>query len=420
MDWQLAGIICAIVLAGWFAGAETVFLSFNKARLHAWRRAGVPGAERVWFLTEKPERYVGTTLIGTNLLAVIYSSLAAVWLESHRVPPIYIFTLPPLALLVLAEIVPKVIGRQLADRIILAVGWGLAWSRRLLYPAVALVEAGFSWVRRRWELGDSSVNLVLSRAEIATALDEAGSGGAISMASHTLVQRFFRLSELRVSDVMTPRTAIVGVPEGTPVGEARRRMITSGYSRLPVYRGSLDDIVGVVFAREMLSSPADLPEITRPLPMAPESMRVIKLLPWMRRQRASLAGVVDEFGGLAGIVGLDDLAQELVGPILDEYDSDAAECLQVTRRVWLAPGSARLSFISHRMGLDIHGVRARSLGGLVVELAGGIPRSGVEIRLSGAMMRVIRASARGVDLVRITLEDGAEGGEHLEKAGEKI
>ena len=420
MDWQLAGIICAIVLTGWFAGAEIVFLSFNKARLHAWRRAGVPGAERVWFLIEKPERYVGTTLIGTNLLAVIYSSLAAVWLESHRVPPIYIFTLPPLALLVLAEIVPKVIGRQLADRVILTVGWGLAWSRRLLYPAVALVEAGFNRVRQRWELGDSSVNLVLSRVEIATALDEAGSGGAISMASHVLIRRFFRLSELRVSDVMTPRTAVVGVPEGTPVGEARRRMITSGYSRLPVYRGSLDDIVGVVFAREMLSNPADLPEIIRPLPMAPESMRVIKLLPWMRRQRASLAGVVDEFGGLAGIVGLDDLAQELVGPILDEYDSDAAECLQVTQRVWLAPGSARLSLISHRIGLDFHGVRARSLGGLAVELAGGIPRSGVEVRLSGAVMRVIRASARGVDLVRITLEDGARGGEHLENAGEKI
>ena len=419
MDWPLVGIVIALALSGWFSGAETVFLTFNKARLHAWRRAGAVGAERVWFLTEKPERYVGTTLIGNNLVMVLYSSLAAVWLEARDVYPVVIFTLPPLLLLIFGEVIPKVLGRQLADRIIFAVGWGLTWSRRALYPAATLIESAMNRARKRWELDDSGVNLMLSRAEIATALDDAGSAGAISPTSRRLVRRYFRLSELRVSDVMTPRTAVVGLPETTSVVEAQRRMAQSGFSRLPIYRGSLDNVTGVVFARELLTSPASLSEVTRSLPMVPEAMRVVKLLPWMRQQKASLAGVVDEFGGLAGIVGLGDLAQELVGPILDENESETSDCLQVAPRIWLAQGSTRLSFLGHRLGLEFAGAKSRSLGGLVVRLAGEIPRSGSEFMIPGAKLRVIHARRRRVDLVRITLDEPAGGGEGVDNTAQK-
>ncbi len=405
MEALLIGILASLVLSAWFAGAETTFLSFNKARLQAWLQRGVRGARTVDFLYRDPERFLISTLTGNNLVNVLYSSLAALWLTLHGISEEVVLVVTPLVLLVFGETIPKAAARQLADRIVPAVGIGLFGFRLVVWPMVKLAEIVVNAVQRRLGLSQHVMGRLLRRADIVAVFEEAGREGDITEDSQTLIRRMFRASELRVKEIMTPRTAVVALKLDTPVSEARGMVIESGFTRMPCYRDTIDDVVGVVVAHDLLTNPPDLESVMRPLPLVPDSLRLVYLPHWFRKHRTLMAGVIDEFGGLAGVVSVEDLIEELVGPISDEYDSDDPDCIRLSDRVWLARGHIRLSHLIQRMGIEQFRSDARSLGGFITKQTGGIPEVGAEFDHPTVRLRVIRADQRGVDLVRIYIKE---------------
>ncbi|HXE56569.1 MAG TPA: hemolysin family protein, partial [Gemmatimonadales bacterium] len=200
-----------------------------------------------------------------------------------------------------------------------------------------------------------------------------------------------------VREVMTPRTDVVAIPEGADLAEIRATFAQSGYSRIPVFRGTLDEIVGMVHAFDLFKLRPGDPLPVRPVAVAPASRTCGDLLLDMQRDRRHLAVVVDEFGGTAGIVTLEDLLEELVGEIFDEHDEGAAATPGPGPGVFETDGATPTAAIEERFGVKLPEGRATTIGGLLAELAGRIPSAGERLALGGLEFDVIQASPTRVE-----------------------
>ncbi|MCF7810572.1 hemolysin family protein [bacterium] len=409
MDIQLIGILVAVIFSAWFAGSETVFLSYNKVRFQTWLHRGVKGTKRVNFLSQKPERFLITTLTGNNLVNVLYSSLYALWFSKYGFSEKFIFLTAPIILLIFGETIPKAIANRTADKVILTVGTVLYYTRYVILPVVWLVEKILGRIQRWLGLPEKQLKNVLNRSVITKALHKAGEKGILPVTGSKMLQRFVGITGRLTRDIMTPRTLVTAMPLSTPIPQARKLIIESGFSRLLVYGDDLDDVKGVIFAHEILRNPESLSEILRPLQLVPESLPVINLISWMRKNSTIITGVIDEFGGFEGIVTIEDLAEELVGVIDDEYDSNDRDCIRLSQNVWLVSGRTRLSILTQKLGFEAIQSRAASIGGAIMNIAGGIPDVGSTYDLPKVKLRVVSIDKRSVKLVRITVEDGIDG-----------
>ncbi len=397
------GIIIAIILSAFFAGSETVFLSFSKVRLPGWMHAKVKGASRVEFLLHKPERFLVTTLTGNTVVNVAYSSLMAIFLTQRNFSEQTILILAPLILVIFGETLPKSFARQLADYFILKTGLFLYLSRWLLFPIAYPVEMIVRKIQQQLNLSEDDMGRMLSRAEIKSALDEAQQSGDLPSASQPLLRGMLEFETRTAKDITTPRTSVIAVELNTQLDQARQLMIESGFSHLPVYRGHLDDVFGMIIARDVLIAKKDIRSILTTLKTVPESLSLVDLLRWFKKEKTDFAGVIDEYGGFAGVVTVEDIVEEMFGPIDDEFDSEYTGIWQINDRTWLTDGRTRISHIGHRTGFNPN-TSCASIGGFISEHLGNIPLAGTIVNLPEAELRVIKADPRGVKLVRITLK----------------
>jgi putative hemolysin len=404
----LLGALLSVAGVAFFSSAETVFLSLDRMRLPARIARNERGARRLGYFIERPERYVVTTLTGNSLVAVIYSSLSAILLAHLGMSEQLILIISPLFILIFGETVPKILGRQFAETVAPTVARSLFMVRFLTSPLNNVIERSVEFLRRRLGLRSSLVGMVLSRADITVAVTTGRRHGSVSLHEEHLIQRLLKLSERSITDVMTPRTRVTSVQIGDSVREAIHLVETTGHKRLICLGRGSDDVLGVILAVDLMKSPLDLSQILRPLPMIPESLPMVRLIEWFRGNRTHFAGVLDEYGGFSGIVSVEDLAEELVGPIDDQEGPPNLDCLKVKERLWLVAGRARLSHIAQLTGFEPSSSHAATFGGFISELAEDIPEAGDEFVVAGATLRVIKADPRGARLIRLTFADNQE------------
>lgn len=403
MSLQLVGIIITILLSAYFAGSETAFLSFNRVRLQAWLVQKRWGAESLNKLVQKPVNFLSTILIGNNLVNVLYSSLLTLYLTKYGVSEKVIFIISPLILLFLGESLPKSIARQTADRIITISAVILVGFRWMLLPVIKITEVITEMLQRSLNVTESDYDQMLTRTDITAVVSPEYLKGLLEPSREALLQQTLRLGLKRVSDIMTHRTSVSAIPIEASISEAREIFVKSGFSRVPCYEGSLDNLVGVVMAKDLLTRQTSLRAVVREITIVPSTLLAIRLPELFRYSRTYIAGVVDEYGGLAGIVTLEDVVEEVVGPILDEHDHNAPRCRQILPNVWMIDGNVKLSQVSYITGIEITADRATSVGGYVNELAGGIPYPGQVFKLDNFRIRVIKSDALGVLQVRLTV-----------------
>lgn len=402
MEYRTAGILLSLMLSAWFAGVETIFLSFNKNFLPVWKRERKHGSSSVDFLLKRPERFLVTTLTGNNLANVIFTSILTLNLTIIGVSERSIMIVAPVVLLLFGEAIPKSIARFNADKLILPMGRMLFVIRIIMFPAVKFIELLFHVLSRWLHISDFSEHKILSKADITNELTQANLSGSISVESRPMIRGLLKISEKRVSDIMTPRISIVGAKSGITREAAIDIMLESGHSRLPYYENSIDNIVGLITARSLLASDSDIKSVITELPSVPAGITVVKLLAWFRKNRISFASVIDEYGGTAGIVSIEDLVEELVGPIQDEFDLSTPGVLKVTQNMWLINAHEKISHVQRITGIEITSDCATSMGGLVTELSGKIPKVGKVIKIDQCTLQVLQASPNGVGLVRLT------------------
>lgn len=425
---EIGIIFVLVVLNGALAAAEMALVSARRGALQGQAEAGDEGARAALALIAAPNNFlatvqVGITLVGTAASAFGGASIAralAEWLRALGVPALarsaaslslfLVVVAIAFLSLVVGELVPKRLALRNPDGWARRVALPMQRLSRLVHPLVRLLGVSTDFVLRL--LGSREGGETAATAEEIGYLLETGMRqGEIRPMEAEIVQEVFRLTETRARDAMTPRPDIVALPDTAAWQEVLATIQDSGYSRIPIYRGSIDHIQGYVHARDLLgvacgAPPPSLDEVMhRPL-FVPEAMTVADLLTRFRHERAHLAVVLDEFGATAGLITLEDVLEELVGEIEEEHRPEEVSVLQRTEDSWLVDGTVSLEDLRETFDVSEWPDRDRlgytTLAGFVLATLGHIPRRGEAVEWQNYRFEVIDMDGRRIDQVLVT------------------
>lgn len=416
---ELLAILLLLILSAFFSGSEIAFVVANRLRVEVMARRGGLVGRVVREFMQNPTSFLTTTLVGNNLVLVAYSTLMSFYLD----PPLSAFfgqtlglgeasmgiavltaqtLLSAVVVLLLGEILPKSVMREVANQAVFVVALPLRLTRYLLLPLVGLASGTANLLVRLFR-ADAETFSQFMRHDFEIIIQESKESGELDLDEEEseLLENVFALGTIRVRDSMVPRTDIVAVEEGATLEALRQRFIESGHSKLPVYRDNIDNIVGVVFAYDLFTEPASLAEIMRPARFIPESKLSKELLKDFLAAGTSIAIVIDEYGGTAGLVTREDLLEELFGDIQDEFDTDDEVLRQTGENRFIVSGRVRTYELEERFGLVFPEGDYDTVAGYLLERLGTIPAPKEEILLDAYRFTILKATASRIDLVRI-------------------
>ncbi len=421
---ELAVILALVAANGVFAGAEIAIIALRKTRLAQLVEEGRASARAVKRLRDEPERFLATVQVGITVVSATAAAFGGAAVASRLAPGIR--RIPPLepwadqiALaivvaavsflsLVLGELVPKSIALRASERYALLVARPLLGLSGVARPIVWLLTQASNLVLRPFGDRTTFSESRLSVEEIEQLVDEAGKAGALDAPSAEIASRALAFRDLTAGDVMVPRSRVVALPRDAPPEELKRLLLEEGRARMPVYEGTLDDVVGYVMAKDLAAMAWErhlivLDDLLRPVHFVPATARAVQVLREMQRRRTQIAVVVDEHGGVAGLLTLEDLLEELVGDILGEQEQPVALFQREADGSALVRGDAPLREVNRALALDLpEGEGYSTVAGLCIALAGAVPQRGARLRApDGTDMEVVDASPRVVRLVRL-------------------
>ena len=402
-------IIACLAVEGFFSGSETAIISADRTSLRARARRGDPRAAIAHQLLEHSERLLSTTLVGTNLAVVVGTSLAT-WLASHYVGPewesvVTTAVMSPL-ILVFGEILPKSLGRANALGMTLRVARALRLAQRVMGPVVVAVGWVADAVLRPFGRGETERSPYVGREELKALAEVGAEHGALLSEEKRMIQSVLELNERPVETVMVPLVEMVALPLEATVADLEEATARSGFSRFPVYEGRVDNVVGIVRVVDALK--ADLgpqapiePLVHRDVAYVPETKPVGELLAELRYSRVPMAIVVEEHGGVVGLVTLEDLVEEVIGHIRDEREE--AQLLRLEASFFECEASMEIDELVRLTGLPVRKEGFETVGGLLMKLTGRIPQRGETVVFGPYRIEVLDATPRQVRRVRFRL-----------------
>jgi CBS domain containing-hemolysin-like protein len=402
----VAGI--CLFFEAFFSGSEMAVVAADRVKLMRLAGAGSRGARMLMRFLEQPQRLLATTLVGTQL-AVVTSTIVITTavLGSSRLsahPELFTIGLLSPVLLVFGEVVPKTLFQQHADRIAPRVVWPLALAS-IIFAPIVFVMARFTQAVTRF-LGIAENRAVITREELELLLRAPTAEGEITEGERRMITRIFDFGETTVYDVMLPLSEVFALPAEATLDEAVREVQEKRHTRVPVYHERVDQIVGVVHSFELLKAgarPGTVGELAKACIYVPEGQAAVDLLVRLQRERQGMAVVVDEYGGATGIVTVEDILEEIVGEIEDEYDRAVPSPIrQEGPSVWRVLGRTRIAQVNQasRAGLP-EGEDYETVAGLLLDRLKRIPREGESVRVGNAVITIVGASERAIEEVRI-------------------
>jgi len=336
MEWLL--IISTILLSGFYSGSEIAFVSANRLKLEILMRKNSLNASYLTLFVNTPERFLITILVGNNIINVLYATLMTLYLAGP-VTRVYtfFFSVQPSSIVLLViqtiiasvfilffgEIIPKAIFRSRADWFMRSISIPIRITEFILAPLIYLANISSLAILKLFRVNNQRTQEIFRRQDIELIIEEMQTLQTSDLDSDEteLLSNVLELSSKRVRDSMITRTEIIAIEKDTPVEDALKYFVSSGYSKLPMYDESIDNIIGVIFATDLFHRPSELKEIQRTIQFVPSSKRSKDLLTEFRKNNTSMAVVLDEYGGTAGLITIEDLIEEVVGDIEDEYDT---------------------------------------------------------------------------------------------------
>lgn len=411
MNMTIALIALCVIGSAFFSGSEIALISVSRVRLKHWVEKRFRGASLAEDYLEKPYRMINTILVGNNLVniaaSVLTSKLLLESIQSAEENPIVsalivpALLIPPL--LLFGEVIPKAVFKQSSSKILPYLDSPLRVSSLALAPLLWFTN-GMSRILLRLTGGvEDRSRRFFSRRNIELLLRESEKVGLVEESEREIIKGVFTFGEKTVREVMTPRTEIVAVEKNADILEVVRLARESGFSRLPICDESLDKIVGMYHIFDLLKYDEEEGLSKRPVHFVPETKKCDELLYEMRAERKHLAVVVDEYGGTAGIVTLEDLVEELVGDIQDEYDNEPTTIQVSSSREMVVEGSSQIDEINEKFGLNLSSDEAETMGGLLLSRLGRIPATGEVFRMGNLRIEILRAHRTSIETMRITL-----------------
>lgn len=412
MDVALAVALC-LLMEALFAGSEMVLVSADRHRLTERARRGERGARTAVALLEKPDGILATTLTGTNLAVVLNSVLVTSRLLDRfgdRAAWVAVGIVAPLVFL-FGETVPKSFARSRADALAGAAARFVWLARIALYPLVALVSLLSRAIASPFG-GVPPLRGMVTREELRLILQMSRSGSDVEPHERIMVRRVFHFGEKRVADIFRPLAQVAALPEGAACRDAAGLAARTGYTRYPVFRERVDHVVGFLHVLDTIGHPPDAPvaPLLRKALFVPDLMPVDELMRAFRSAGTSFAVVVDEYGGVTGLVTAEDVVEEVVGEIEDEYDRRMEYYRKITPAEFLVPGRMETGRFEEEFRARLPEGDYATVGGMLIAMAGRIPAPGESFEIPDAVFTVEKASDRAVQEVRVRLRRPAPGG----------
>ncbi len=402
----LSLVAIGILVSGFFSAVETALVSANRTRLSHRADEGDAAAARALALLSDGQRLFGVTLVGNTLANVFVTTTATLWFD-HRfgewVVPWLVAVLTAV-LLVVGEIVPKAMARAQADDLAVRLAPPLDALSRFFAPLIGAVNLAATGLVRLLGVKASPARAALNRQDFQLLLDESEETGQVAPGQGRILSRVMDFGEIVVGQAMRPRTEIVAVELGTTVREVIGLVRQKGLTRIPVYRDDLDQVVGIVHLFDLFRAPSpDLPVdgLLRPVDFVPEAKPCDELLREMRGRRRAIAIVIDEYGGTAGLVTIEDLVEELVGDIRGEEEAAAAVFRPLEGGRHAVDGAARIVDVNEALGLELPEGDYETIAGLFLERFGRIPGAGDTVQAGAVRLEVLVADARRIKTLAV-------------------
>ena len=407
--WRLLALLVLLGFSGFFSGSETALLSLDKLRVRFLQQKQHPGADKLAALLDNPDRLLSGILVGNNLVniaaSVIATGLFVSWFgEQGEVLTVLILT--PL-LLVFSEICPKTYAAQYPEKMSFLVLRPIRFVIRILSPVIFVVSS-LSRLLTSFLRKKEGESIFVSEDEIKAMIEVGEESGVVAAEQRRMLHGIFDLSETRVRDVMIPRTEVSGIDISANFQEVLAIVRDARHSRFPVYSENLDSIVGVVHSKDVLAyigrtDQFSLKELCRNPYYVPESKRIAVLLQSFRKKREHLAIVVDEYGGVEGIVTLEDVVEEIVGEIHDEYDIAEVDFRELGEGHYLLDAAMPLREVNRRFGLSLPEEHVTTLAGHLLQIMGRIPVEGDSLEEGQILFRVRRMEDRRIEEVEMII-----------------
>lgn len=422
---ELLLIIFTILLSGFFSGSEIAFVSSNRLKLEIESRKGSWTGRIVNDFIHNPETFLTTTLVGNNVVNVVYATLMTIFLvgpiteiyqswmgalPSEALVLVIQTVIASVVIMLFGEIIPKALFRINADWWMKIIAIPQKVCNQLFKPLIFVADKSSDFIIKLVNPEVDRSGKVFRREDVELIFQELRDSGGhdLDKDDSEILHNVLELSNKRVKESMIPRTDIVAVEKNTSIDETLKLFISSGFSKLPVYQESIDDIIGVIFAYDLFSNPKSLSEIIRPIKLVPASQKSKDLLSEFRSSNISVAIVIDEYGGTAGMITIEDLLEEVVGDIQDEYDTEDRIIKKISGNSYILSGGVEIEDLLQKfpeIDLPEESTEYETIAGYIINELGRIPKVNEELLIDGKKIIISKATPSRIETIKVIVMD---------------
>ncbi len=416
MEYEIVVIVISLLLSAFFSGMEIAYVSSNKIHIEIEKKQTGFVSNILRKLTRKPSKFIATMLVGNNIALVIYGiymgEVLMRFIEAYypniagSVSLLLQTSISTLVILITAEFLPKVFFQIYSNNLLKA----FSFPAYVFYIIFSPISSFVIWVsdvvlKKFFKTDGDQVQLAFSKTELGDYITEQME----TVEEHDeidseiqIFQNALDFSDVKSREVMIPRTEIVAVEKSQSIAEVSKLFIDTGLSKILVFNGTIDDIIGYVHSFELFKKPKSLRSILLPVIFVPETMFVKDVLNQLTKTRKSMAVVIDEYGGTSGIITVEDIVEELFGEIEDEHDSLELVEEQLTENAYRFSARMEVDYINETYKLNLpEGENYETLGGMIVNHTEEIPEQGDQVKINSFKINVIETSNTKIELVEL-------------------
>ena len=395
---------------GFFAGIEMAFYSANRLSIEIRKKQGVTSTQILSRFVESPARFLGTTLIGFNIFLVFFglqinTVLRPLWgylnVGSNLVHIIVEIVVATFIVLVFAEFIPRAIFRARSNILLSRLAFPTDFFYQMFYPIASGLISLSEWILKYvFNIRVDRNKEAFKRSDLKNLFHQ-NIDEEKQERNTQLLENAQELPKVKIRQCLVPRKEIVGVDARASIADLKKKFIETELSKLVVYEHNIDHITGYVHQLDLFKKPATIREVLLPIPAVPESMSATDLIGKFTRERKSIAWVVDEFGGTAGIITMEDVLEELFGEIQDEYDTEEFVEKQISENEYIFSGRLELDYLEKKYGLEFPNEESETLSGYIINYHETIPRQKERIIIDDYEFDIINVGDTRIEMVKM-------------------
>ncbi|MEO8233473.1 MAG: hemolysin family protein [Ignavibacteriota bacterium] len=402
-------LVILIFFSAYFSSTEMAYIVANKLKVEVRARKKNIAAQSAFYFVKDPQKFYSTILLGMNVVNIAFASLSTIILANQFGWSDYkILLFVTIITLIFGELIPKYIARESADSLLLLVSIPLRILYFILFPFINLTTHLSKLLTERKKDSAENIAHLFDKEDMKILVDEAHSSSVAKNEESSFISKVFDFGEQKVYEAMRPRTEITGISIKDSVANAVDLFIESGYSKVIVYEDDLDNIKGFILAKDLFSNPKQIKDIIRETQFYPETKKSLEILNEFLTNNDSIAVVIDEFGGTAGIVTMEDIIEELFGDIKDEYDVEEVICRKITNDSYIISGKVEIDHLNDKYQLDIPIGDYETIAGFIIDNIGHIPKPNETVTINNYSILIIRADNVRIDLIKLTITADGE------------